>query len=68
MEEDSDNDDDASEDSEDQMSEGDEPDDHMTLDQYQEEARRVALIRKGSLLDVETLKKGRLEMGESSHQ
>lgn len=67
MEEDSKYDDEASEDSDAQMSEEEEPDDLMTLNQYQEEARRVALICKGTLLDVEFLKKGRLEKGESSH-
>lgn len=68
MDEDSDPDGSASEDLDDQMSEEeDEPDNLMTLDQYQEEARRVALIRKGSILDVETQKKGRLEVGEASH-
>ncbi|XP_039137800.1 uncharacterized protein LOC120275327 [Dioscorea cayenensis subsp. rotundata] len=46
--------------------EEDEPDDHMTLDQYQEEARRVALVRKGPLLDVESQKKGRLELSGSN--
>lgn len=68
MDEDSDPEGSASEESDDQMSEEeDEPDDLMTLDQYQEEARRVALIRKGPILDVETQKKGRLEVGEDSH-
>lgn len=67
MEEDSDQDDDESENSDDQMSEEGEPEDLMTLNQFQEEARRVALIRKSPLLDVESQKKGCLEMGESSH-
>lgn len=67
MEEDSDQEEDVSEGTDDQMSEEEEPDDLMTLDQFQEEARREALICKGSLLAVETQKKGRLEKGETSH-
>lgn len=67
MEEDSDQEEDVSEGTDDQMSEEEEPDDLMTLDQFQEEARREALIRKGSLLAVQTQKKGRLEKGETSH-
>lgn len=64
MEEDSGHNDDDSVEFDDQMSEEDEPDDMMTLDQFQEETRREALIRKGSLLAVETQKKGRVEKGE----
>ncbi|XP_039120543.1 uncharacterized protein LOC120256952 [Dioscorea cayenensis subsp. rotundata] len=64
MEEDSDQDEGDSVESDDQMSEEDDTDDLMTLDQMQEEARREALIRKGSLLAVETQKKGRVEKGD----
>lgn len=67
MEDDNDQDDEASNESDDQISEEEEPDDLMTSDQYQEEAQRVALIRKGSILDVESQKKRRLEMGETNH-
>lgn len=55
-----------SDDSDDQMSDGEEPDDLMTLDQYCSEARREALVRKGSLLPMDTQKKGRIERGEPS--
>lgn len=64
MEEDSDQDEGDSVESDDQMSEEDDTDDLMNLDQMQEEARREALIRKGSLLAVETQKKGRVEKGD----
>lgn len=45
----------------DEMTEGDEPDDLMTLGQCQSEARREALIRKGSQASMPFLKKGRVE-------
>lgn len=48
------------------MSDDDETDDLMTLDQYQEEVRRENLIRKGTLSGSPSMKKGRLEAGESS--
>lgn len=48
------------------MPDDDSPEDSMTLVQYQEEARREALIRKGSqYFDVST-KKVRLEVGGPS--
>lgn len=44
----------------------DEPDDSMTLVQYQAEFRREDLIHKGSHVAGSSLKKGRLECGKSS--
>lgn len=48
------------------MSDDDETDDQMTLDQYQKEVRRENLIRKGTLSTSPTMKKGKLEAGEPS--
>lgn len=48
------------------MSNEEGPDDMMTLDQYLEEVRRKALIRKGSHYSALFLKKGRLEFGNPS--
>lgn len=44
-----------------EMSEDGDPDDDMTLVQYQEEARREALIRKNTHSSCSSLKKGRME-------
>lgn len=49
----------------DEMSDDDGPDDDMTLIQYQEEARRDALIRKSSHANEVSPKKGRVEAGSS---
>lgn len=45
----------------DEMTDGDEPDDLMTLGQCQSEARREVLIRKGSQASMPSLKKGKVE-------
>lgn len=58
------------EDEDDEMSEEEHPDDSsddaMTLIQYQTEARRDALVRKGSSIPSISPKKGRLEPGGPS--
>lgn len=60
MEEDSSNDEDLSDEDDDVLSDDDCSDDDMTLNQYQEEARRDALIRKSSLVAEVSSKKGEL--------
>lgn len=69
MDEDSDGDpdddidsDDDGESDDDGMSQDDEPEDDMTLIQYQAEVRRDALIRKSSHSSCSSPKKGRMEM------
>lgn len=47
--------------SDEDMSDGDEPDDMMTLVQYQEEARKENLIRKGTYETSSSHKKGRVD-------
>lgn len=58
----------SDEDDDDEMSEEeilpDSPDDDMTLAQYQTEARRDSLVRKGSNIPSSSPKKGRVEPGE----
>ncbi|XP_039118470.1 uncharacterized protein LOC120254421 [Dioscorea cayenensis subsp. rotundata] len=62
MEEDCDDeDDDYSDEEDEEMPDDDVPEDSMTLVQYLEEARREALIRKGSQYSDVSTKKGRLE-------
>lgn len=62
MEEDSDGDDVFSDEEDDEMPDDvEEPDDSMTLVQYQEEARRDALVRKGSYTSSVSPKNGRVE-------
>lgn len=48
------------------MSDDKEPNDLMTLDQYQEEVHHEALIKKGSHTGTPSQKKGRLEISEPS--
>lgn len=60
MEEDS-NEDTTDDDDEDEMSDDEEADDNMTLVQFQEEARREALIRKSTPYSGSSPKKGRME-------
>lgn len=55
-----------SDDSDNGMSDGDGPDDSMTLVKFQEEVRRDSLIRKSSNEMAASLKKGRLEPGGAS--
>lgn len=66
MEENNSQDEDYSEDEDDEVEESpdDGPDDSMTLIQYQTEARREALVRKGSNLSDLSPKKGRIESEE----
>lgn len=67
MEEDCDDeDDDYSDEEDEEMPDDDVPEDSMTLVQYLEEARREALIRKGSQYSDVSTKKGRLEVGGPS--
>lgn len=66
VEEGSDGEDSFSEDDGSAMSDDEEHDDLMTLDQYQEEVHREALIRKGSHSRITSQKKGRMEIGEPS--
>lgn len=65
IEEDSSKDEDFSADEHEEMSDDGDPDDDMTLNQYQEEARRDALIRKNSQTSDVLPKKGRVEAGSS---
>lgn len=70
MEEDDSQDDGYSDEDDEDMSDEEEddvgPDDSMTLVQYQAEARRDALVRKGSNISDVTPKKGRVDLGGSS--
>lgn len=59
---DEDVDDGSSENSEDEMVEDDDPDDMMTIVQYQSEAHREALIRKGSHAVQASQKQGRINI------
>lgn len=52
---------DDGDDDDDDMSEGDDVDDSMTLVQYQSEARRGSLVRKGIHVGMLTQKKGRMD-------
>lgn len=63
MEEDGSEEEDYSDDEDDEMSGDDCPDDDMTLNQYQDEVRREALIRKSSLEADVSPKKGRVDPG-----